>query len=167
MSSIRCPILQATVPSFDIRNKGALDLQIEITIEIGPDRDIGKSEPVTQHESSVCKQSIQELEVLGASVDPLLDGVPIFFSARGFDRTPKKRRSESQAEARFQPNPSIDPRANVPHRHRSRTSLAHIARPDNAEITCDSHTIVPSSSITGTRPCGFIALNSGVSRPPN
>jgi hypothetical protein len=33
-------------------------------------------------------------------------------------------------------------------------------------MVLDSHTTRPSSSMTGTRPCGFIVRNSGASRPP-
>src|SRR4051794_33485026 len=45
-------------------------------------------------------------------------------------------------------------------------SEAYLA-PRYLKMACDSQTTTPESSITGTRPCGFMARNSGVSRPPN
>jgi hypothetical protein len=69
VSSICRPGLQATVPS----------LQIEVAIQTGADWNVGKGDPIAQHERSIGQPSIQELKVCCASVCERAAGDPLIW----------------------------------------------------------------------------------------
>jgi hypothetical protein len=108
MPPIRGPILQATIPPFYIGKRAPFYLNIEIAIEIGPDRDIRKSEFTSEHEFLVGKQPIQELKMPSAALNafPDLEQIPLLL--RGPIKAPENAHQKIRLQRGFGPiHPSV------------------------------------------------------------
>src|SRR3954471_7954890 len=81
-----------------IRNRWALDVELETAIERGAGRDVRQRKRIATQEWPVREQSVEQSEMLGAAVDRVADGGPVSLNRcclsipRGAARAPRGRR---------------------------------------------------------------------------
>ena len=89
MRPVRRAFLQPPIKCLHVGHGGPLDFQIEITVEMSPDRDVGEREPISQHEGAIPKPSVEQFKVARTILDALLDGGDVPLRLGGPIEAPK------------------------------------------------------------------------------